>query len=304
VRGSLIGVIVIAGCYQPSFPTGAPCTVTDECPGGQMCVGGICGGLATDAAPSILDRDRDGIADDRDSCPDAPNLDQANDDGDPFGDACDPCPQVADGAGTDGDGDRIGDLCDPNPGVQDTVWLYEGFFSGALPPWSRSLRWTVVGDQLRVMATGDTGSDSEYLFTPFTAATPPDNFSVTVIALAEQMTGTSGDHELGIDILNADDRAVYCWLAQSAGGANPTLRITDDLGRLAKSAPFAWTTKAEYRFTMTRHGSTYTCTVVGPEGTQTVSGTSTVAPVTGDAVDLWAYGVTALVDSVQIIGAP
>ena len=36
-----------------------------------------------------LDRDRDGIADADDNCPDEPNSDQTDDDGDNFGVACD-----------------------------------------------------------------------------------------------------------------------------------------------------------------------------------------------------------------------
>jgi len=44
------------------------------------------------------DRDRDGIPDGEDNCPDAPNRDQVDVDGDGMGDACDPCPRNADPA--------------------------------------------------------------------------------------------------------------------------------------------------------------------------------------------------------------
>ncbi len=68
--------------------------------------------------------------------------------------------------------------------------------------------------------------------------------------------------------------------------------------------PFAWTTNTEYRITLMRHGSTYACSAVGPDGTQTVSGTSAVVPQDGNSVDIWAYGAIAQYGSVQIIGTP
>jgi hypothetical protein len=34
---------VLAGCYQPTFPAGAACTVDSDCPGGQPCVDNVCG---------------------------------------------------------------------------------------------------------------------------------------------------------------------------------------------------------------------------------------------------------------------
>jgi hypothetical protein len=48
-----------------------------------------------------------------DNCPDDPNPDQADDDGDGVGDACDNCPQDPNPGQEDTDGDGIGDACDP-----------------------------------------------------------------------------------------------------------------------------------------------------------------------------------------------
>ena len=44
---------VLAGCYQPTFPSGAACAIASDCPGGQPCVDNVCGGLVnmTDAQP-------------------------------------------------------------------------------------------------------------------------------------------------------------------------------------------------------------------------------------------------------------
>jgi len=76
-------------------------------PGGEVDVGGGCPCLA-DAGPGAEDQgpgepdqgelppdgDADGVADAEDNCPDTPNPDQADVDGDHLGDACDAAPEV------------------------------------------------------------------------------------------------------------------------------------------------------------------------------------------------------------------
>ena len=75
--------------------------------------------------PPPLDRDRDGVPDDVDNCPDASNTGQANADGDSFGDACEPdfdadgvsddvdnCRTVDNPGQVDGDQDGTGDACE------------------------------------------------------------------------------------------------------------------------------------------------------------------------------------------------
>jgi len=67
-----------------------------------------------------LDTDQDGIADTLDNCPNVPNADQANRDGDPQGDACDLCPDEAgtpQGDQFDPDQDGIGTACDNCPNL-------------------------------------------------------------------------------------------------------------------------------------------------------------------------------------------
>ncbi len=59
-----------------------------------------------------------------DNCPDVPNPDQTNSDGDSHGDACDNCPYDDNEDQADSDGDSVGDVCDncseiPNPGQED-----------------------------------------------------------------------------------------------------------------------------------------------------------------------------------------
>ncbi|MFP4600988.1 MAG: thrombospondin type 3 repeat-containing protein [Persicimonas sp.] len=73
------------------------------------------------------DADGDGIDDSMDNCPNTPNPDQTDTDGDGLGDACDPdddgdgvddvddnCPLIANPDQTDTDGDGLGDVCDPD----------------------------------------------------------------------------------------------------------------------------------------------------------------------------------------------
>jgi len=56
-----------------------------------------------------------------DNCPNHPNYDQADADGDGWGDVCDNCPYKANPLQTDTDGDGFGDECDPCPAQADYV---------------------------------------------------------------------------------------------------------------------------------------------------------------------------------------
>jgi hypothetical protein len=77
----------------------------------------------------VPDADGDGVPDAEDNCPNTPNADQADLDGDGEGDACDPdvdgdgvpnetdnCPLDSNADQTDTDTDGVGDVCDPTPG--------------------------------------------------------------------------------------------------------------------------------------------------------------------------------------------
>ncbi len=78
--------------------------------------------------PPPPDADLDGIWDENDNCPNTPNPDQSDADGDGVGDACDPltdsdgdgvgdeednCPQDPNADQADADDDGVGDACDP-----------------------------------------------------------------------------------------------------------------------------------------------------------------------------------------------
>jgi hypothetical protein len=303
--------------------------VDGSCPAGQSCSAGTCtfSPSSVDAAPvddasgggvTIADRDGDGVADDKDNCPDKKNADQVNEDGDARGDACDVCPQISGDPGTDSDGDGIGDVCDPSAG-KDTVWLYDGFHSGLPGGWGKTSHWMWMSatGTVQAMAAGNgtDGSDSEWLITSFVSpVNPPDNFSVTMTVVVDQMTGSNGDHSVGIEIwdqtaMSNTGAGVDCWLDQFPAGSNSMLILDDDFNNphLSRSTSYPWTVGGQYRLTMTRHGGTYTCTVVGPNGsadTKSLSGPSVAVPRDGYAVDIWAFGATARYGSVQIVGTP
>ncbi len=60
MRGALLtAVMLAAACYQPQVPSGVRCSASGDCPGGEPCVAGVCGGadpgqdapVAPDAPP-------------------------------------------------------------------------------------------------------------------------------------------------------------------------------------------------------------------------------------------------------------
>jgi hypothetical protein len=76
------------------------------------------------------DFDGDGIDDDLDNCPLAPNSTQLNGDSDSLGDACDNCVSIANEAQVDTDSDGLGDACDNcshQPGGDQTDSDSDGF---------------------------------------------------------------------------------------------------------------------------------------------------------------------------------
>lgn len=259
------------------------------------------------AVPMIGDRDGDGVPDMTDNCPDVANAEQLNEDGDPFGDACDLCPQIAETTQLDGDGDHIGDACDPDPMAPSSVWLFEGFHTG-LPTWARTVNWTAVGDKLRVTAAGNTQTDGDNIVPPLTGPGGAlDNFTVTVSILIEQTMGTNGNHSIGIEVFDETAaKGVDCML-QLDPTANPArgFWLVDDFSANdSKSAPLNWTTNTVYRIALTRRGGTYTCNFAGLGGPLMTSGGSPAVPRSNAAIDVWAYGMTAQLNSVQIIGSP
>jgi hypothetical protein len=323
VRGWLPGLILIAACYAPTIPAGAPCVTTSECPGEQQCIVGHCtriaaspgpdgGGGGTDAGrdgpPGTLDRDGDGVLDTADNCPDKSNADQANEDGDRFGDVCDPCPFDRNDNPSDPDGDGVADACDPNPTVAgDHIELFEGFHHG-LPSWTRTGTWTAVGDSVRL--TTNATSDG-YLIPTLPRPLPnPSRVAVFASVAIESVAGTNSttDHGVGVSapFEAATDSGIECALYQPSNVVGDRyVSLGDDFSQ--KEIAFtslSWTNQTAYTIGVVRRGTAYTCGAVEPNGTaHTATGTSTTSTASPQ-LSVRAYAATATVSWVLVVSSP
>ena len=191
----VVAIAVLAGCYQPSAPTGAECGSGGACPTGLVCspatrtcehtaigpdaaIDAAIDGRTIDGPPGDLDGD--GVIDTADNCPDVANPGQEDEDGDAVGNACDNCPATANGNQANSDGDGVGDACDPEPNAPDHIALFEGF--DAMPT-----GWTID--------TGVTVSGGKAHVPSFDEAAPPlmsdHGWVETHYTLESLMTGTS-----------------------------------------------------------------------------------------------------------------
>lgn len=282
----------VAGCFSPSFPTGAVCAPpgsSSRCPTGLQCVAHdgietceIDGGGAMPDAPEAepdavvevdTDRDDDGIENSDDNCPDLASADQADEDGDHVGDICDLCPAFANN--TDGDGDGLGDACDPNPTTAgDKLVAFVGFSKPLPAGWTKAGTF-VIDDGDGVLSAGDVETSV------ISMASPAGPRVEIRAAFAVEAITAAGINLGSINLIErmqpATDKSVACQLSGLGNGMLEELRIFDASSMIAiESAdhPFAAGTETELR--LRRNGTSYACHVTGPS--QELTGTSAFSP--------------------------
>lgn len=309
--------LVVAGCYSPTPPSGAPCS-NGECPTGLACVADVCvtpgtqpaldaslddavrDGAAPDADPDppidapAADADGDGIADGTDNCPQDSNANQRDHDGDSRGDVCDVCPHLADD-GADQDADGVGDLCDPNPtNDRERRGLFEGFYDGAPMGWIPNGPITTEPGVLRV----DLGlSERANISTPIL---PPD---MAVLVGSVTPIAQVGPDSRGIGIAmpqtpgSEGGLGVACELAYAVNSTAPRLVIVNlGQGSFASSAPYPFVMGQPYRLTLVRQNSEFLCTVEGGVGTAAVAAVIDDQVPTQPRFGFRAKGMTGTID--------
>jgi len=300
--------MVVAGCYNPAVPAGAPCHGDLDCPLGQACVADRCGtgaappvdsAVAGDArvgdAVSTADSDGDGRPDASDNCPTTANPDQADEDGDLVGDACDPCP-IARALTTDPDADLDGIPevagCDPSQATQDRIWQFYGFVSA--PDVSElSPGWTLASGSYRGLGV-PVEDDFAYLTAKLPGiAAPPDNFTVTTrMALEPSAAVPFAGISIEDNTLSDDADGIDCQLTVSGTTRQLQLQLANRL--LVKS--FAWRDATDYLISLGLRAGRYTCTVIedgAPMITATLADDSTSQPRDGQAVSIFSLDVAA-----------
>ena len=298
-------VVVLAGCFAPSAPTGVPCAMTAAglaCPEGQVCV--VAGGSAlcermpgdpTDGSPPG-DRDNDGVGDTIDNCPDRANADQGNEDGDRFGDVCDPCPPVADDNPPDADGDGVANACDPDATRADRIVLFEGFHGPLPASWDRTGAWTVTGDEVEVSAGGN---NVVATLLPGVAVTALTRIAASVIV--DATTTSTPD----IDVVNPFGAAdgVTCALAQAAGGRQLAMTELGAATTGNTTLAMAWTEGTPYVVTLDRTLARFSCEAKA-QGATTRVGSTINTTFSTTAVGLRSHGITARYQWLMVITSP
>jgi hypothetical protein len=326
MKAALLATALIAACYGPTAPAGAPCAPAgagSRCPSGQTCVvqGGVelcqLGGVADaspdgqvdapaaavpDAPPDAAnpDLDGDGVLNAADNCPTVANADQGNEDGDAWGDACDLCPPFASAVAADADGDGVGDACDPNPTTAgDRMVVFEGFHHGIPAGWTKAGNgsWSAVGDDVAISV--GSGTNGALVIQP--PPSLPGGYTVTTSSTATTLK--SPPNSVGVVGGSVPTQTGILCAQVSANGTGSTTSLVDlAAGSYLASAASTWTLNEPLVASLTRVSATsYHGQVV--EAGHTSAVTADLALTTTD-VALRARAVDARFSWVMVVASP
>jgi hypothetical protein len=329
MKARLLLVAMLAACYGPTPPAGAPCAPAaagSRCPSGLTCVvqGGqeLClvgdapadakattddappDGQLTDAAIDAPkgngDADGDGVRDVDDNCPTIANADQGNEDGDAWGDACDLCPPLAESARVDTDGDGVGDACDPNPTTAgDALVLFEGFHHGLPQAWAMTGTWTADADSVVVTSATDLVS---VLNVP--APGLGLHYALSTAATATAILGT-GWRSMGLVLDDGgSSRAMACGALIDNGTSNSFVALfRPNITSHIADAPLTWSVGQRLVFEQQKLAApTYQCRMVDPVGNLTVI--NGAYDLLARPIGLRTRSVSARYDWVMLISSP
>jgi thrombospondin type 3 repeat protein len=312
---------MIAACFDPHPPTGAPCSEQAPCPISQQCIANRCGGPsggaldagagdsappsdgAVDATlPSATDRDGDGVANDMDNCPDLANPDQGDEDADRIGDACDPCP--IDASTDDPDGDGVAGICDPHPtAAGDQIVVFDGFHRTLPASWSLIGNVTQTGDDMVLTSAGGNHS---------TIVPPLGTVANGMIMAAVTVTSNIASLDTAISVAQPydpeTDDGMFCELDQSKGTS-----AADRFVSLYEALPadtflgvraLPWVIGTQYRISLVRSGNNYACAFAFSGGTtQTTSGMTAKAVALPRAA-ISVYNATVSAAWILVVSSP
>ena len=151
-----------------------------------------------------VDSDDDGVPDTEDNCPDSPDPDQENLDGDCRGDLCDNCVAVPNPDQADTDGDGLGDPCDP--------YLVFPRFSDIAPYGAPDGAWAAADALLATrMVLGQVGAGADQIsaldIAPLELCSPPDG-EVTARPVPDGVIDTA-DHAAAFQALTGYLKLVH-----------------------------------------------------------------------------------------------
>lgn len=282
----LLGVVMLAACYAPSPPSGAPCSPSGACPRGLACIADVCtagdapgdahadtGDGPRDGVVDALhpdghagDIDGDGVPDSIDNCASVANPGQHDEDGDGFGDACDRCPGIATVVDSDADGDGVGDACDPNPNVAgDKLLLFEAFDT-APQGWQVHGDWQFTGDD----AVIDLTATAEAYLIPPTVGTTRSTVTASLTPGLGVGTGARGVG-IALPFLALEDKGTACDIGATSTALVFAL-VQTKTAQLTNQVGFPWTTDKPALVTFVQTGAQAACSVTQNGMTANVSG--------------------------------